>query len=165
MTKTQLPERTSHLKRLSHSTNNLKLPTTNGNRTFVSEKHLFPGHFSKDFETLGTDDAQVAITPEIIPVVYEQTEDGNFQTVIGSIWNTMNPFWASQDPVIRFIETAQSLLHPIHATFFPIIVGDRRFVADVRWDHGKLAAHIFPFDLELVWEASYRRRYVFPESA
>ena len=156
MTMIQLPETTSHLRRLKSG---LIVPATSGKRTFVTERAMFPGFFDSDFRNYGTDVTSDPL-PETPSDLYEMTADGDFKTLLGSFGPDPEPlFWRSQDQILSWIEKHPDDLHPQGwATFFPFVVGKKRFVADVDRDSRSLEAYIRRFGIVHVWSAEFRSR-------
>lgn len=156
-----LPETTTHLRRLKSG---LVIPATSGKRTFVTERNMFPGYFDEDFIEYGIDVPSKAM-PEIDSELYEMTGDGDFRKLLGSFKLDLDLlFWKSQDQALTWIENHPNDLHPKGwATFFPFIVGKKKFVAYVYRLEGELRAFVYHFESGLVWCAEFQHRLVFPQ--
>ncbi len=157
---TAFPETTSHFRRLKSG---LIIPATTGQRTFVTERAMFPGFFDVDFERYGTD-VQGQATPEALSDVYEMTAHGNFQTLLNSFELDLDTLFLTQDQALAWITA-----HPEYfgsddpSVLLPFIVEENRFVASVLRREHELRAGAFLFVDDYVWFAGRRLRLVLPQ--
>lgn len=153
-----LPETTSHLKALSKPSDRLIIEPTEGRRTFATERHLFPGFFCPFFEDLFKANIPSSHTGKIIPVVYQQTTDGDFNTIL----EPFETLWI-QDPLLRFIEQyGDWLISKSKTTIFPFLAGNQRFIARIVVHRG-LELHTAGFNMKGCWQAEWEWRYVLPQ--
>ncbi len=164
------PKTNPYLRKLADGT----LPATDGQRTMVRAKDMFPGYFGKDYANWGTDVPGKA-TPEMPFQVYELVMDGKFAQIFGGFARPLGELCWEQDKILAFVEGHPERLHPQgYGTFFLFKVKFKEntenkreefFVANVYRDGGQLKAHVFRFSFDSVWPAGYRYRFVVPQLA
>lgn len=154
------PKGNPYLSRIA--TGNLK--ATDGKRTIVRARKMFPGYFDDDYVNWGTDvpDQPTGETPfEVLELV----KNGKFAQIFGAFGRPLDELCWSQDQIISFVEDHADLLHPKGwATFFLFKVGDEFFVACVgRSGGGQLGARARRLSDDDVWGAGGRYRFVVPQ--
>lgn len=140
------------------------LKATDGRRTIVGARKMFPGYFDSDYVNWGTD-VPGQPTEETPFEVLELVKNGKFAQIFGAFGRPLDELCLSQDKILEFVENHSDKLHPKGwATFFLFKVGDEFFVANVRRiDDGQLEASVARLSDDFVWNAEYRSRFVVPQ--
>lgn len=141
------------------------LEETDGTQTISRATDVFTGFIDSAFANGGLDKPS-APTAKTELVIYQQIRNGTFKEIFDSV----GYFWSpglTPHQMIQFVQKHRRKLRSQWCgTFFPLQVGNKRFIAEVG-DHlvGLLHVRYFPFSDEIAWSAWFQRRFVFPQMA
>lgn len=123
----------------------LVLPPTDGERTFVKARDVFPWHLDGDFHNWGTDASSKSTTESLIDV-REIIQDGTFPEIFGSISADLERLCLTQDQIITFCLRYRNWLRGDgYSTFFLFKSSEQPFIADVSVRFSQLQALVHPF--------------------
>ncbi len=144
----------------------LVIDAVDGTEIIAKAKKVFPAGIDGDFERWSADESGQA-TPEIIPSVYEMSQDATFSQMFGSLNADARNLCFTQHQIINFVEKYLNWLWTDgYGTFFLFPSQGHFFVAFVRVDSDrKLRVDVYRFECSDVWYARDRFRVVVPQLA
>jgi hypothetical protein len=102
-------------------------------------------------------------TSEIFVGAYEQTGDGDFPTIFGSVERPLDSLCFTQPQIRNFCVTHPEMLLPNgYGTLFLFKSGGVFFIALVLIFRDELGAHRYPFSYPRIWHAERKRRLIIP---
>jgi len=147
------------------------IPATDGKRTFVQAKAMFPGHFDLNFENFGTD-----VSGEPMPKtgfrVFKQIEGGTFRAIFKGFGINTRELFCSQDQVLTWFELHPNSLPPSsRRTFLPFSVKINKGTSREKEEF--FVACTYQFDVDplvdlhrfssgMFWNAGEHHQFVFP---
>lgn len=135
------------------------IDATDGSVTIPGSTEIFKGGIYNDSGvTLGV---QGQARGPVRVSVYEQTVDGNFVQIFGSLGRR----FFTEHQVVWFVEKHTKWLRVDgHATFLPFMIGNEELIAHVGFDdYRQLRVGVNRFSHSGVWRAERCRRVVIPQ--
>jgi len=148
----------------------ITIAPTDGRGTIAQAKDVFASGIDSDFTNWNLNHCSSS-TQAIPVIVAEQTNDGTFMEIFGSVGN-LEKLHFTQHQIINFAqEHRQELRQGGYGTFFPfkkdktksIYAPENGFVANVGVYSDGLSVRVDALSSDFVWYAEFCRRFVFPQ--
>lgn len=150
---------TDYLRKL---VSNWMLDECDGKSTIADSTEIFYS-IDPDFENYGANEKGVA-TPKIPLEVHELVKNGTFSQIFNSLNSDLDKLCLTQNQILNFIKNNKNWLRiDGWRTFFLFKSREKFFVAHVSVVSDGLNVRVRRFDLDSVWYAEYRSRFVTPQ--
>jgi len=133
-------------------------------KRIISDATEIISYVDSDFRNWKADQVGQA-TPDMLVSVFEQTKDGTYADIFGSILNEKDRLCLTQDQIIGFVVKYRHWLRTDgYGTFFMFKSNGNHFVARVSFDSdGTLRVRVHELGRDSRWSAEFPPRFVVPQ--